>query len=165
VKHRDKGSFFFPKFTPAYLLRLAIVAAVAYFFFSKVCIPVKIEGISMEPTYRNGSFNFCCRLPYLFHPPDIGDVVMIRMSGNRVMYMKRIVALAGNVVSFKNGYLYVNGKMKPEDYVVTSCDWNLPSRKVKPGHVYVVGDNRKMPIENQVFGQVPVSRIVGRVLW
>ena len=92
-------------------------------------------------------------------------MVMIRLSGTRVMYMKRVVALAGDVVAFENGYLYVNGKFQPEDYVVTGCNWNLPPRKVKPGHVYVVGDNRKMAIENQVFGQVAVSRIVGKVLW
>ena len=119
----------------------------------------------MEPTYHNGSFNFCCRIPYFFHPPKVGDVVMIRMSGNRIMYMKRVVALAGDMVSFQNGYLYVNGKVRPEIYVTMACDWNLPPRKVKPDHVYVVGDNRGMPIENQVFGQVPISRIVGKALW
>ena len=158
-------SFFLPDFTLKYLLRLLIIAGIAVVFFSKICIPVRIEGISMEPTYHNGSFNFCCRIPYFFHPPKIGDVVMIRMSGTRVMYMKRVVALAGDEVSFQDGYLYVNSQFRPETYVLTECDWNLPPRKVKPGHVYVVGDNRKMPIENQVFGQVPVSRIVGKVLW
>jgi hypothetical protein len=28
-----------------------------------------------------------------------------------------------------------------------------------------VGDNRKMPIENHVFGQAPIHRIVGVTLW
>lgn len=158
-------SFFLPDFTLKYFLRVLIIAGIAVFFFSKICIPVRIEGISMSPTYRDGSFNFCCRIAYFFHPPRVGDIVMIRMSGTRVMYMKRIVALSGDVVSFQNGYLYLNGKVRPEIYVVTPCDWNLSPRKVKPGHVYVVGDNRKMPIENQVFGQVPVSRIIGKVLW
>ena len=158
-------SFFLPRFTPRYVVRLLLIAAVAFIFFSKICIPVKIEGISMEPTYHDGSFNFCCRIPYFWHPPRVGDVVMIRMSGTRVMYMKRVVALAGDVVAFRDGYLYVNDQLRTEPYVLTECNWNLPPRKVKPGHVYVVGDNRKMDIENQVFGQVPVSRIVGKVLW
>ncbi len=158
-------SFFLPRFSLSYLLRLVIIAALAIVFFSKICIPVRIEGISMEPTYHDGSFNFCCRVPYFFHPPSVGDVVFIRMAGTRVMYMKRVVAMAGNVVAFQDGYLYVNGKVRPETYVVTECDWDLPPRKVKPRHVYVVGDNRKMTIENQVFGQVPASRIVGKALW
>jgi len=158
-------SFLFPKLTLFYLIRLVLVALAAVIFFSWVCIPVRIDGISMEPTYHNGGFNFCCRLPYLFHPPKVGDVVMIRMAGKRVMYFKRVVALSGDVVAFQNGYLYVNEKLREEDYVVTSCNWNLSPRKIKPGHVYVVGDNRKMPIENQVFGQVSLNRIVGKALW
>ena len=158
-------SLLFPKLTLLYLLRLALIALAAVIFFSWFCIPARIDGISMEPTYHNWSFTFCCRIPYLFHPPRVGDVVMIRMSGTRVMYLKRVVALPGENVSFQNGYLYINGKLRQEDYVVTPSDWNLPTRKVKPGYVYVVGDNRKTPIENQVFGQVPISRIVGKALW
>ncbi len=158
-------SFLFPKLTPRYLIRLALIALAAVIFFSWFCIPARIDGISMEPTYHNGSFTFCCRIPYLFHLPRAGDVVMIRMSGTRVMYLKRVVALPGEKVSFQNGYLYINGKLRQEDYVVTPSDWNLPPRKVKPGHVYVVGDNRNIPIEKQVFGQVALSRVVGKVLW
>ncbi len=158
-------SFFFPELNPFYLIRILVIATIAFLFFSKICIPVRIEGISMEPTYHNGSFNFCCRVPYFFHPPRIGDVVMIRLSGTHVMYLKRIIAKAGDTVSFQNGYLYVNGKLKREDYVTTPCDWNLPPRKVQAGHVYVVGDNRNMPIENHIFGQAPISKIVGKILW
>jgi len=157
--------FLFPKITSRYLIRLVLIALAAVIFFSWLCIPARIDGISMEPTYHNGGFTFCCRLPYFFHPPRVGDVVMIRMAGTRVMYLKRVVALPGDTVAFENGYLYINGKMKPELYVKTPCNWELAPRNTKPGHIYVVGDNRKIPIDNQVFGQVPLARIVGKALW
>ena len=158
-------NFFFPKLTKATLLRMVLITVGAYLFFSRVCIPVRVDGISMEPTYHRGDFTFCCRVPYLFHPPQVGDIVFIRMSGWKIMYMKRIIALPGDRVAFRHGYLYINGKLRQEDYVAAPSNWNLTPRKVKPGHVYVVGDNRKLPITDQVFGQVPISRVVGKVLW
>jgi signal peptidase I len=90
---------------------------------------------------------------------------MIRLAGPKVMYLKRIVALAGDTVEFKNGVLYVNDKQAVEPYVVSSCDWNLPNRKVEPGNVYVVGDNRSMPIDGHIFGQTAITRIMGKPLW
>ncbi len=165
TRNERKNNFLFPKFTGRYLLRLLIIAIGAYLFFSEICIPVHINGISMEPTYRDGAFTFCCRLPYLLHKPRVGDIVFIRMSGKKVMYMKRVIALSGDRVAFQNGYLYVNGRLRQEDYVITSSNWNLPPRTVKPGCVYVAGDNRAISLEDQVFGQVPISRIVGKTIW
>ena len=44
-------------------------------------------------------------------------------------------------------------------------DWTLAPRTVKPGHVYVVGDNRSVSMASHQFGQTPVHRIVGALLW
>ena len=81
------------------------------------------------------------------------------------MLLKRIVALAGETVEFRDGVLYVDGKARSEPYVLYKSSWTLPPREVAPGHVYVVGDNRRMPMEQHKFGQVAVSRIIGRPLW
>ena len=65
----------------------------------------------------------------------------------------------------RNGTLYVNGKAQEEPYVRYISDWNLPPRKVEPGHYYVVGDNRSQPIEQHRFGQVLASKIAGSPLF
>jgi signal peptidase I len=119
----------------------------------------------MEPTYRDGSFNFCFRLRYFFSEPQRRDVVTIRLAGESIMLLKRVVGLAGDVVAFKGGRLFVNQKPVKEPYLVYPSNWNLPQRTVKPGYVYVVGDNRSVPIEMHQFGQTPVKRIVGGPLW
>lgn len=77
------------------------------------------------------------------------------------MLLKRIIALPGESVAFRNGALYVDGKRYPEPYVKTSCNWELEPRTVKPGYVYVVGDNRGVDISEHVFGQTPITRVVG----
>lgn len=119
----------------------------------------------MEPTYRDGGINFCYKLRYIFSELKRYDVVAIRFAGNRVMLLKRVVALEGDRVEFRDGKLIVNGEEMDEPYVRYSCNWNLPPRQVEKDCVYVVGDNRNMPIENHHFGQAPLKRIIGVPLW
>lgn len=141
------------------------MAVGAYIVFGYILIPLRIQGHSMEPTYSDGGFNFCWRFRYFITQPRHGDVVAIRFAGKRVMLLKRIVALAGETVEFRDGALYVNGSLVEEPYVRYRSDWSLPPRFVDAGKVYVVGDNRSVPIEQHHFGQVTQQRIMGGVLW
>ena len=157
--------FFFPSITRGFLIRVALVAFGAYLVFGYLLIPIRIEGSSMEPTYHHGDFNFCWTLCHLFSAPNRHDVVALRFAGPRVMLLKRIVALEGERVEFRNGRLWINGQEREEPYVRYPCDWNLSSRRVEKECVYVVGDNRSMPMEQHHFGQASLKRIVGVPLW
>jgi len=119
----------------------------------------------MEPTYHDNGFNFCWKPSYFFSRVRRFHVVAVRLAGERVMLLKRVVALEGEQVEFREGVLFVDSEEVPERYVVYPCNWNLPARKVEKGCVYVVGDNRNMPIEQHVLGQVEVKRVVGKPLW
>ena len=144
---------------------MLLVVVVALLFFNFVCVPFRIKGHSMEPTYRNGGFNFCFRLQYALSKPERGDVVVVRLAGKKVMLLKRVVALEGDMVEFRKGNLFVNEKKVEETYVRYPSDWNLPPRKVNKNHVYVVGDNRNVPIDIHRFGQTSIDRIIGAPLW
>ena len=157
--------FFFPSFTPKFLLRVSIVALAAYLFFGQICVPIRIQGSSMEPTYRNGGVNFCWRLGYTFAKPKRHDIVVVRLAGRKVMLLKRVVAVEDESVEFREGKLFVGGQRIDEPYVCCPCTWNLSPRRVDRGCVYLVGDNRDMPIDNHYFGQTPIRRIVGWPLW
>lgn len=119
----------------------------------------------MEPTYRDGGVNFCWKLRYLFSDPKRFDVVAIRFAGSRRMLLKRVVALEGEEVEFRGGKLFIEGKAMDEPYVQYPCDWNLPPRRVEMGCVYVIGDNRSMPMEEHLFGQTRLEKIIGSPLW
>ena len=157
--------FFFPSLTPVFLIRVACVGLFAYLMFGHVLTPFRIKGYSMEPTYQNGEVNFCWRFRYLFLKPQRGDVVVVRLAGQKVMLLKRVVALEGDEVQFRNGKLLINGKEIDEPYLRYLSNWNLPSRHVEPNSAYVVGDNRDGPIENHFFGQTSILRILGGPLW
>jgi signal peptidase I len=156
---------FAPKLNRWFLPRLVLVALCAYGFFGYVCIPAVARGRSMEPTYPDGSLLFCCRPKVWFGTPKRGDVVMVRFAGTHIMLLKRIVALPGETLAFVDGKLLIDGEPLDEPYVKTTCDWQLPPRQVAPGHVYVIGDNRGMPMDEHRFGSVPINRIVGDPLW
>lgn len=158
-------AFLWPRITRNYLIRLALLAITAYLLFSQLLIPAWIRGESMHPTYRNGSLTFCWCLRYLLSSPRHGDVVMVRFAGKDVMLLKRVIAVAGETLEFRDGRLYLDGRCVPEEYVELPCNWTLAPRKVKDGHVYVAGDNRSMPIEQHQLGQTPVTRVIGGPLW
>jgi signal peptidase I len=165
VGQRWIRQFFFPSITPRFLLRVSLVALCSYLFFNHICTPLRIEGYSMEPTYHNGGINFCWRLQYVFVEPQRGDIVMIRLAGDKVMLLKRVVAVEGEAVAFRSGKLMLDGTEIDEPYVRYPCNWDLPPRQVAPGCVYVVGDNRSEPLERHYFGQVSIERIIGAPLW
>ncbi len=157
--------FLFPTFNRKYLIRVLIVALCAYVLFAHICLPFRIRGRSMEPTYRDGGVNFCWRPRYLFSEPERFDVVAVRLAGKRVMLLKRVVALAGETIEIRNGKILVDGKEIREDYVRYPCDWNLTPREVKKNSVYVVGDNRNIAMGRHDFGQTSIHRIIGAPLW
>jgi signal peptidase I len=97
--------------------------------------------------------------------PKTGDIVTVRLAGTRVMYLKRVVALAGDTIAFVDGVLVRNGTPVDEPYVNGPCAWQLAKRTVPDGHIYVVGDNRSMPMAQHPFGSVETGRILGGPLW
>jgi signal peptidase I len=157
--------FFFPELTAGFFLRVGGVALSAFVFFGYGFLPFRIQGSSMEPAYRDGDLHFCWKGRYLFSEPNRYEVVAIRFAGSRIMLLKRIVALAGEEVEFRDGRLYVNGEKIEEPYVRYRRDWNLPSRRVEQGNVFVVGDNRGGDLENHYLGETARARIIGGPLW
>ncbi len=79
------------------------------------------------------------------------------------MLLKRVIALEGETVEFREGLLYVNGILIEEPYVLQRSNWQLPPRTVRSGHVYVAWDNRGTDINRHRFGEININRIVGGV--
>jgi len=151
------------------LTRLVVFVVTAFVVSRFILLPVRVEGISMLPAYRNGSVNFINRLAYLRHGPQRGDVVGIRLSDPvitrpSIMYLKRIIGLPGETVAFVNGHILIDGQVLNEPYEKDDCDWNLPPVRLGPSQYFVVGDNRSMPSEFHTFGKVGRDHIVGKAI-
>ena len=150
-----------PKVT---LVRAAILAVLCVVVYKSTLLHIRVEGVSMLPTYQDGSAHFVNRIAYLRHEPQRGDVVGIRLAGPHVMYMKRIIGLPGETIAFVNGRVLINGEALDEPYEKYNCDWNLPPVKLAADEYYVVGDNRTMPPEYHTKGVASRDRILGKFL-
>jgi signal peptidase I len=164
------------------LVRVAVLIVTSFVVFKFILLPIRVQGISMLPTYPDRSVNFVNRLAYLRHEPQRGDVVSIRFDREgtdtltgvppaagwlktpHVMLLKRIIGLPGESVAFVHGRVLINGEILDEPYEKTPCDWDRPPVKVGPDEYFVVGDNRTMPWEGHVFGRAQRRQIVGKVI-
>src|SRR5450759_3328711 len=146
------------------LVRVAVLIVTSFVVFKFILLPIRVEGISMLPNYKDRSWNLVNRFAYLRHEPQRGDVVSIRLAAPHVMYMKRIIGLPGETVAFANGRVLINGEVLDEPYEKSPCDWNRPPVKLEPDEYFVVGDNRTMPWEDHKFGKVERGRIIGKAI-
>lgn len=94
-------------------------AAVIYSISKTILIPVQVDGVSMEPTLRDGSIHLVNTLAYRSTPPARGDVVVATVDGEEVV--KRISSLPGEtIVLAEDGPLAPARQLGPDEYFITS---------------------------------------------
>lgn len=180
---------FFPVLLVVFVLRSFIVE------------PFQIPSSSMVPTLEVGDyilvnkFTYGLRLPVTrtkivdIGEPERGDVmVFFPPHMNDTYFIKRVIGLPGDTVSYRNKRLYINGEPVSHEevavlpgaqartrlgieelgdarYRMQTSDFRGPrefSVVVKPGHYFMMGDNRDNSADSRVWGQVPEKDIVGR---
>jgi signal peptidase I len=149
----------------ATLLRAGIIVMTAYVVFGYVLLPVRFQGISMLPTYRDGQINFANRIAYAWHQPERGDAIAVRMAGPSVLYVKRIVGLPSERVEIAMGVVTIDGRPLVEPFVINKSPWTMPAVTLGRREYFVIGDNRAMRMENHDFGRADRDRIIGRMLF
>jgi len=78
--------------------------------------------------------------------------------------IKRVVGLPGDEIEGRGGQLFRNGHRVPEPYLASGRTSEFDPVRIKPGHYWVMGDNREDSADSRVFGQVPRSTLVGRAV-
>jgi len=146
------------------LVRMVVWVVAVVLISRFVLLPIRVQGISMMPTYKPGSVNFVNCVAYLRHPPQRGDVVGIKLAGRHVMYMKRVIGLPGETITFHDGHVFINGELLDEPYLKFPCNWEHEPEQIDQNEYYVVGDNRSMDFYDHEQGRSKRDRIVGRIL-
>lgn len=98
-----------------------------------------------------------------------GDIIIFRPPNEEDKdYIKRCIALPGDLLEFRNGDLYLNGEKQDEPYTGGKPTWTPEGRQpsvegiVPPGKVVVLGDNRTDSQDSRYFGYLDMDRIKGR---
>ena len=171
---------------------------------SFVAEPFRIPSGSMLPTLEIGDFilvnkfAYGLRLPVLHSKvleigdPQHGDVVVFRFPDNpKIDYIKRLIGLPGDVVSWNDKTLIVNGVelnrtmegdyLRPdqqtppslrlkEDLLGLQHDILVTPGRIGPtgsvtvpeGHYFMMGDNRDNSNDGRMWGLVPEDNVVGK---
>lgn len=151
------------------LVRLLALVALTLLIFRFGVVPVRVTGISMMPTFKDGERRWISPVWARLRGLDRGDVVAIETSGRRLLYLKRIVGLPGERVQIRKGEVLVDGQPLAEPYVAPErAKWNWPTngteRTLGPQEFLVIGDNRGMPVDAHYFGVADRQRILGKLI-
>ena len=123
-----------------------------------------VKGHSMEPSLQDGDRLVVDRVSCSLGEMHRGDVVVLRYPHNpEVDFVKRIVGLPGDRVALRNGQLWVNGAMAPDDWTCIADRETTRDVQVPSGCYFVLGDNRPISCDSREFGLVPGELLKGRV--
>jgi len=172
---------------------VAVLLAVGVRTF--VAEPRYIPTSSMEPTLQIDDRLIIDKVTLLFRKPERGEVVVfyppesLAVPDSSKVYIKRVIGLPGDRLAIKNGKVYLNGKVLPENYTAGPANYDLPSNDplicpptclpplnlviedgilsfvIPEHHYWVMGDNRNNSADSHVWGFLPADRILGRALF
>jgi len=149
------------------VLVLVSVVAIARIFFVE---PFRTDGVSMVPTFRSGDQVLVDKRAYRHALPRRGDLVVFHAPGTGAVTLKRAIGLPGDNVGIEDGRLVINGRRRREPYTDPDAIDSVyfgPVR-VRPGTVFLLGDNRLDSRDSRDFGAVARHALIGRVrgiLW
>jgi signal peptidase I len=97
-----------------------------------------------------------------------GDLVSIRIGADSHPMIKRIVAVEGDRVEFKEGEILVNGQktgaFDQKRWQATVRQLERSDGIVPPGFLFILGDNPSNSRDSKRLGLISISQVEGRVV-
>ena len=156
------------------LLAIVTVAACVYLLAILTIQAVHVVGSSMNPSLQNDDLVLASRVDYRLHPPERGDIVIVRDPYDPSQnFIKRVIGVPGDHLLIRAARVYIDGVRLQEPYVAvnwrTTANWpSLPDQPdgvvIPPGEYFVMGDNRDHSSDSRLFGYVGAGQIEGKAI-
>ena len=172
-------------------LLLIIALAVAVIIKTFLIQPFYVPSESMLPTIEVNDRVMISKLNYRFSDPQRGDIVvftspfnddidnetLLGSVGRHILeavgirtasaddLIKRVVAISGDTVEVRGGFLWVNGVQANEPYLTAPGTMpDFTSVVVPSASVFVMGDNRAVSYDSRKFGAIPEGDLLGEAV-
>src|SRR5271168_139239 len=149
----------------SWLRDLVVSVVVSAFIIIFLYQPVRVEGTSMLPVLEDQDRLFINKLAYRVGEIHRGDVVVfLYPHDHEKSYIKRVIALPGDMLRIDHGLVYVNGSRIEETYVPRQFtdDRSQPEMTVPQHEYFVMGDHRSISSDSRDFGPVDRELIYGK---
>lgn len=127
-----------------------------------IVTPVRVDGPSMNDTLHDGDILLLDKYDNKY---ERFEIVVFNYNGERLI--KRIIGLPGEVVSYKNNKLYINGNEIEDNYGLGYTEnfelKDLNLTKIPDNEYLVMGDNRNDSLDSRYFGTISKDKILGSV--
>ena len=139
-----------------------------------------IPSGSMKDTLLKGDFLFASKFIYgakvpfvdwklpAVREPRRGDVVIFKFPGDRKTdYIKRCIAIEGEVIKVRGKSVYIDGKKLDENYTkyIRGGINDYGPFRVPQGHIFVLGDNRDNSYDSRFWGPLDKKLLRGNALF
>jgi signal peptidase I len=132
----------------------------------------KIPSGAMIPTLLIGDHLLANKYIYKTAEPTHGDIIIFPYPEDPSRdFVKRLIAVEGDVVEMKDKRLYLNGKEQMESYIINTDNRirkdvrdNFGPITVPPGNLFFMGDNREQSYDSRFYGFVPKNTIKGKAM-
>jgi len=178
IETRKDAGFALGAFILEFVQSIVLALSVFVIIYLFVAQPNEVNGTSMVPNFQDKEYLLTDKLSYRFGEPQRGDVVVFKAppsepcSEDECEYIKRIIGLPGDRVLVKEGHVYVNDQILPEDFLPVGIDtqpgaYSLEGvEKIVPeGYYLCFGDNRPHSRDGREFGPVIKDSIVGKAFF
>ena len=143
---------------------------VAKLFTTFVVRSVEVDGYSMSTTLSDGDKALTDALFYKMCKINRFDIVIVKKKSGMLKgeeIVKRVIALPGETIEYKNGVLYINDEVVEEDFIsdeVKSISPRISRQTLGDDEYFILGDKRANSTDSSEFGTITKSEIKGRGL-
>ncbi len=170
-----------------YIKSIGIAILIALFIRAYIIQAFKIPSGSMIPTLLIGDHLLVTKFIYgvnpplmekkilVFDKPKRGDIIVFKYPEDPDKdFIKRVVAVEGDIVEGIDKKIYVNGVELKEPYARYSDSFIHPREldprdnfgpiEVPKGKLFVMGDNRDQSYDSRFWGFVDLKNVKGKAL-
>lgn len=128
----------------------------------------RLASGSMTPRLQEGDYVIVDTRVQSRRNISVGEVVVFNLAGEKHAFVKRIAAVAGDLIEIRLGKVYRNGVFESRLEVLDQRRRRQGSQSMSPiqvpdGEVFMLGDWRDNSKDSRARGTIPLDNILGKV--